>query len=172
MKAGKVYFIAAPGRIKIGFTTQPEVRLAHLQAVDMERLDVIGTIDGSRADENALHSKLEQHRLRGEWFADNGEVREIVSLFLEGKLKFAQRKSAKNYDQPSTDIDAKLRVIRAALKELQLVGEEVFQRALRREPTGDLLRLIAFLSEQVVAPLLYPENDGDTVEIAPEIVEK
>jgi hypothetical protein len=166
MKAGKVYFISAPGRIKIGYTTQPEVRLAHLQAVDMERLDVIGTADGSRDDEAGLHRKLEQYQLRGEWFADNEEVRGIISLFLEGKLKFAQRRySSKELSEPDPEVS--VRVARAALAELRSVGDEIMARAARREPVGDLVRIVKFLSEQVVAPLLYPER----AEIAPEIVE-
>ena len=164
MKTGKVYFLSAPGRIKIGFTTQPEVRFAHLKAVDMERLDVIGTADGSRDDESGLHRRLEQHQLRGEWFADNEEVRETISLFLEGKLKFAQRRRS-NRELSEPDIDVSVQVVRAALAELQSVGDEIMARASQRERSDDLLRIVKFLSEQVVAPLLH----RNPVEIAPEI---
>lgn len=158
---GKVYFVSAPGRIKIGFTTQPEVRLAHLQATDMERLEVIGTIDGSRSDETALHDKLESHRLRGEWFSDNEEVRAVISLFLSGKLKFARKQSPTQLNIAGADADVRAQVIRDSLAELRRLGEEVFARALRREPTHDLLRSIEFLSQKVVAPLLYPDQQTE-----------
>jgi hypothetical protein len=158
VKAGKVYFISAPGRIKIGYTTQPEVRLAHLQAVDMERLEVIGTVDGLRSDETALHSKLESSRLRGEWFSDNEEVRAVIALFLSGKLKFARKQPATQLNIAGADANVRVQVIRDSLAELRRLGEEVFARALRREPTDDLLRSIEFVSQKVTAPLLYPDQ--------------
>jgi hypothetical protein len=156
---GKVYFVAAPGRIKIGFTTQPEVRLAHLQAVDMERLDVIGTVNGSRSDETALHTKLESYRLRGEWFSDNEEVRAVISLFLSGKLKFARKQPLAQANNIAS-ADVRVQVIQDSLAELRRLGEEVFARALRREPTDDLLRSIEFISQKVTAPLLYPDQEN------------
>jgi hypothetical protein len=176
VKKGKVYFVSAPGRIKIGFTTQPEVRLAHLQAVDMERLEVIGTIDASRTDETSLHTKLEKHRIRGEWFADNEEVRTVISLFLSGELKFACKKSAaQSRNVTHSESDVSVQVAKDGLAELRRLGEEVFARALRRETTTDLLRSIEFISRNVVAPLLYPDRSSKrrallAVEIAPEII--
>jgi hypothetical protein len=174
MKAGKVYFVAAPGRIKIGFTTQPEVRLAHLQAIDMERLEVIGTADGSRSDESALHDRLEQHRLRGEWFADNEEVRAVASLFLSGKLKFVHKERIEpQCGMFKADAEARLRVIHAGLAELRRLGDEITMRAVSREPTADLLRFMKFVAGEVVGPLLYPRGDEPAVaeEAAPEIME-
>jgi hypothetical protein len=170
MKAGKVYFVSAPGRIKIGYTTQPEVRLAHLQATDMERLEVIGVVDGLRSDEKALHERLDSHRLRGEWFLDNDEVRGVVSLFISGKLKFV-RKTRDISGIDAAHIEVSALVLRASLDELRTLGDDIFERALRREPTGDLRRMMLFLSEKVVGPLLGSSKE-DAAEIAPEILEQ
>src|SRR4051812_5494912 len=87
MVAGKVYFVSAPGRIKIGYTRHPERRLSGLQTTDMEQLTILGVVPGTRAFEKMLHVRAEPHRLRGEWFADCEAVRAIVSDALSGKYK-------------------------------------------------------------------------------------
>lgn len=81
----KVYFVSAPGRVKIGFTCRPEKRLKDLQKGDMETLSVIAIIDGSRFLEKTLHHILQPHRLRGEWFADCAEVRAEIDSAIAGK---------------------------------------------------------------------------------------
>lgn len=83
--SGKVYFVSAPGRIKIGFTTKPEKRLIVLRRSDMEELTVIAIIDGSRALERKLHALVDKHRLRGEWFTDCADVREVIADAVAGK---------------------------------------------------------------------------------------
>ncbi len=83
--SGKVYFVSAPGRIKIGFTTKPEKRLVVLRRADMEELSVIAIIEGSRALERKLHILVDKHRLRGEWFTDCAEVREVIADAVAGK---------------------------------------------------------------------------------------
>ena len=80
----KVYFVSAPGRIKIGFTRRPEKRLKALRLADMEELTVIAIIDGPRALEKKLHGLLKDHRLRGEWFVDCAEVRQVVDDAVAG----------------------------------------------------------------------------------------
>jgi len=83
--SGKVYFVAAPGRIKVGFTRKPERRLTALRRADMEELTVIAIIDGERALEKKLHAILAEHQLRGEWFKDCERVREIITEAVAGK---------------------------------------------------------------------------------------
>lgn len=78
-KAGKVYFVAAPGRIKIGFTISPESRLDKLRQVDMEELTMLGIVDGTRRLERHLHRKLAPFRLKGEWFLDCPDVRSAIA---------------------------------------------------------------------------------------------
>jgi hypothetical protein len=85
MNTGKVYFVAAPARIKIGFTCSPERRLIALRRADMEELTVIAIIDGSRALEKHLHGLLKEHRFRGEWFRDCDDVRRVIDEAISGK---------------------------------------------------------------------------------------
>ena len=83
---GKVYFIAAPGRIKIGYTRQPERRLRDLQNADMEQLTTLAVIEGTRKTERALHERLIHERLKGEWFVDCENVRRAMAEAISGKF--------------------------------------------------------------------------------------
>ena len=83
--SGKVYFVSAPGRIKIGFTRNPDKRLTALRHADMEELTVLAIIDGPRSLERKLHQLLSAHRLRREWFADCQEVRSVIDEAIAGK---------------------------------------------------------------------------------------
>lgn len=83
--SAKVYFVAAPGRIKIGFTRNPEKRLIALRRADMEELTVVAIVDGYRSLEKKLHGLLQAHRLRGEWFVDCPEVREVINDAVAGR---------------------------------------------------------------------------------------
>jgi hypothetical protein len=87
----KVYFVSAPGRIKIGFTRMPEKRLKALRRADMEELTVIAIMDGKRALESKLHGLLKDYRLRGEWFVDCPEVRMVIDEAVAGKHAVVER---------------------------------------------------------------------------------
>lgn len=78
-KPGKVYFVSAPGRVKIGFTINPDDRLEKLRQTDMEELSVIGVVNGTRRLERHLHRKLAPYRIKGEWFLDCTAVRDEIS---------------------------------------------------------------------------------------------
>jgi len=105
MKLGKVYFIEAPGRIKIGYTRQPEKRLRSLQNGDMESLKPIAVIDGSRFLEKALHGVAAPYHLRGEWFRDCSEVRQIISDALTGK--FPNKAEMTTTEAPDANINVR-----------------------------------------------------------------
>lgn len=84
--SGKVYFVSAPGRIKIGFTKHPDRRLMQLRAADMEPIEVVGIIDGVRYVERKLHYLLREYRLNGEWFEDCEEVRAVINDAIAGNV--------------------------------------------------------------------------------------
>lgn len=67
---GYVYFIQGlcGGAIKIGFSKNPEKRLAELQTGYPDSLTIILMIPGTEATERAIHREFEASRLKGEWF--------------------------------------------------------------------------------------------------------
>jgi hypothetical protein len=66
----QVYFIedTATGLIKIGIAKRPGRRLNLLQVGSASKLRLIGSVHGGRELERALHTKFQEHRIRGEWF--------------------------------------------------------------------------------------------------------
>lgn len=78
---GWVYVIDGKGvqGVKIGWTGgEPAKRLADLQTGSPVELQVRYAIRGSRADEQAIHLLLDEHRTRGEWF---GKPAKVDALF-------------------------------------------------------------------------------------------
>ena len=69
---GYVYFVQAErgGPVKIGVTDDLDRRLSMLQASSAERLVVIYALPGDRRTELELHKRFSEHRIRGEWFAE------------------------------------------------------------------------------------------------------
>lgn len=65
-----VYVIKAyDGAIKIGIAVNPRSRLATLQTAQARPLELLYVIPGSHKMEQALHQRLKESRLLGEWFA-------------------------------------------------------------------------------------------------------
>lgn len=75
-----VYVIHATGtnRIKLGYTTNPQSRLAALQTASPFPLQMLACWPGSRAREKRLHRYMAQFRQVGEWF----EVPPFIGLKL------------------------------------------------------------------------------------------
>jgi hypothetical protein len=69
-KNGFVYVIHAVGtnRVKVGYSANPEKRLAKLQTASPFFLALIGAYEGTIELERAIHSHLEEQRQVGEWF--------------------------------------------------------------------------------------------------------
>jgi hypothetical protein len=67
---GFVYIIHAVGtnRVKIGYSLEPERRLADLQTSSPFPLVLIGSRDGTPDLEQILHQHLSEYRCVGEWF--------------------------------------------------------------------------------------------------------
>lgn len=78
-----VYFARAQisGLIKIGLSTHPDARCTNLQAEVGEVVRVLFTLPGTRVQENGLHKRFAESRVRGEWFYELGRLHE----FLKGR---------------------------------------------------------------------------------------
>ncbi len=65
-----IYFVAYgdSGLTKIGYATHMGKRLSQLQVSSPECLTVVALIEGTNAQEKALHAALRSERKRGEWF--------------------------------------------------------------------------------------------------------
>lgn len=77
-----VYFIATADleRVKIGIAVHPAARLRELQIGCPERLYLIASAEGDRADERKLHEHFGASRLDGEWFARTDELIVLMGL--------------------------------------------------------------------------------------------
>ena len=53
---------------KIGFSTNPEARVAELQTGNPRKLSLLGTIPGTVEDEAAMHQRYIHHNVLQEWF--------------------------------------------------------------------------------------------------------
>ncbi len=71
-----IYFVrpVGGGNIKIGVSVDPYERLETLQNGSPVKLELIGYVAGSIADEAAMHQRFARMRLHGEWFSPEGEL--------------------------------------------------------------------------------------------------
>lgn len=83
---GFVYFIAAPAvsHVKIGFSKNPDGRLRELQTASGHALVLLGTIAGTRADEQVWHKQFAAKRLHGEWFGLDLELQAVIRAATDG----------------------------------------------------------------------------------------
>lgn len=74
-KLGMVYFIGGDiGGVKIGFASNPSLRVRDLQCGSPIKLRILATVPGLPADERAYHKRFAKHRLHGEWFERCPEI--------------------------------------------------------------------------------------------------
>lgn len=76
-----IYFVRcqSTGRVKIGFSEKPWLRFVKIQADCPTELVMAAIIDGDMGDEGALHAAYAQYNVRGEWFAEVGELRDFIA---------------------------------------------------------------------------------------------
>lgn len=79
-KCGHIYFIRAGenGPIKIGFSTDPEQRLRTLQTAHTEKLVMLHSQVGTKADEARLHNRFRNIHVKGEWFEADPSLLEFI----------------------------------------------------------------------------------------------
>jgi Meiotically up-regulated gene 113 len=82
---GNVYFVAADGAIKIGYSANVSKRMAQLQTGAACKLQLLAIFPGAdRGVEKRLHEALSDHRLEGEWFRDVPTVRRFAEMVAGG----------------------------------------------------------------------------------------
>lgn len=75
---GAIYVIGYGAYVKIGFSRKLWKRLAKIQEYAPEKITVYGKFPGSTRDEILLHKRFYQHRLNGEWFRYDGELKRWI----------------------------------------------------------------------------------------------
>lgn len=92
---GCVYFVTSPFRgglaVKIGWTTNPWVRMAAFQSGNPEPLELFALVTIEAGDarggtgpaslEKELHRRFNGSRLTGEWFLFSEEIRDYVEKY-------------------------------------------------------------------------------------------
>lgn len=84
MREIRLYFIAAPGRIKVGVTGDVQRRLSEIGKHLDHNIALLGHVSGSYGMEKHLHCLLAEHALGREWFTDCRQVREVMDRVLAG----------------------------------------------------------------------------------------
>jgi hypothetical protein len=76
-----VYFVQAgdDGPVKIGYASDFLKRLSALQTGCPDQLRVLGMFPGGPSEEKELHTRLNMHRMRGEWFAPSDTVLSAIA---------------------------------------------------------------------------------------------
>lgn len=94
---GYVYIIAAEGTqfFKIGYSENPQFRLAELQTGCPHFLKIIGQWPGSMEAESQIHIRLESCRGIGEWFSISPETMADVRVMIELECQGVQASPAK-----------------------------------------------------------------------------
>ena len=69
-----IYFIRAPGAVKIGMAKDANRRLTVLQTSHPDNLELVATCEGGRALETEYHQRFADHRIRGEWFSPHPDI--------------------------------------------------------------------------------------------------
>jgi hypothetical protein len=78
-RVGKIYVLRFADWVKIGFAINVTKRLHFLRVAMPLEPTLLGTLDGSRLDELALHDKFKHLRARGEWFHMRDDIAEWIA---------------------------------------------------------------------------------------------
>jgi hypothetical protein len=65
---GYIYLIKSASAIKVGFSQNPESRLANLQSASPSRLELIGVKKGTLQEEQSFHAQNKNKAVIGEWY--------------------------------------------------------------------------------------------------------
>jgi len=121
---GKVYFVRSGKLIKIGFTTDLEGRVSRLQTGSPYDLQLLGTIEGTQRDEQALHRRFANLNVRGEWFRGHTSL----MAYIRDVTHVPEPAAAPEPEEPAQPLSPGTRAaIRGLLKRRNQVGAETPQ---------------------------------------------
>lgn len=90
-----IYFVTDGEYLKIGYTDNDvSRRIASLQSGNARKLELVGTIEGSKEAEHVLHCVFREFRVSGEWF-----------LYNIDKIAESANQSAINYNYSDLEDD-------------------------------------------------------------------
>lgn len=78
---GFVYFIRCLDRVKIGFSTQPLLRLAKINTDAPHPCELLGFVSSNSFTEAELHKKFSSAQVHGEWFELSPEISSFISEY-------------------------------------------------------------------------------------------
>jgi Meiotically up-regulated gene 113 len=73
-----IYFIKCGEFVKIGRSSNPQIRLTDMQIETPYDLELVGLLDGNGSEEKRLHSAFSQFRKRGEWFHLTKQITKFI----------------------------------------------------------------------------------------------
>lgn len=153
MTAGFVYFIQANegGPVKIGWSDNPKRRLNQLQAAHHGTLNLLAAVPGGRDTEKSIHGRLDDYRVRGEWFEDCEPVREVMAALQEACNLERQASSSANRQNGNARI-AQLGAIYDAMAAVKTCADEDEAIAVGAKLGRQLFRVnLEFAGEEVPA---------------------
>lgn len=80
---GFIYAIECGDRIKIGYSTQPDLRFNKIASDAPYPCKMLGFWAGTRGDEAMLHREFEDVRIHGEWFASTERLRKTIGAAVD-----------------------------------------------------------------------------------------
>ena len=78
-----IYFVKCGEHVKVGIATHVGKRISSLQTATAQPIELLAAVKGTPHDERALHKRLSEHRVKGEWFKDCDAVRSAMAQFVE-----------------------------------------------------------------------------------------
>lgn len=89
--SGWVYFIRNGDTVKIGYSANPEKRMAQLQTGAAHKLELLGQVPGTPLTERMYHQRFSNVHIRGEMFELDGPIRAAIEAILLREKRRAER---------------------------------------------------------------------------------
>lgn len=111
-RPGTIYFLTYgdDGPIKIGFTSNLDYRVQHIQTGCPFEVRVLGTVLGGMGLERQIHQRLWRYRLKGEWFTNCHNVLSVMRELVAAAEKQALAAAPKpDHPNVAIQVDSSLR---------------------------------------------------------------